>query len=111
MSARGNRGGNIFLGAALMATGVLWLLYNFHVMPWCVFDVIFSWQMLLVVIGGYLIASRKYVAGAITGGLGLIFVLTDVFNICIPTGKVILPVVIIAIGLAVILTKLGKKQE
>ncbi len=105
----GNTGGNIFLGAALMATGLFWLLYNFDVLPYCVFDAVFSWQMLLVVIGGYLIASRKYIAGGIVGTLGLVFVIADMFDICISMSKVALPAVIIAIGAAIILTKLGRK--
>ncbi len=105
------RGGNIYIGALFILAGVVWLLYNFHSLPYHIFDVLFSWQMLLTAIGGYLIASRKYVAGVIVGGLGLAFVITDILNIHISAGKVALPAVVIAIGLAIILTKLGRKQR
>jgi hypothetical protein len=105
----GNTIGNIYLGAALIAIGLLWLLYNFDMLPWCVFDILFSWQMLLVAVGGYLIASRKYVAGGLVGSLGLIFVIADIFNVNM-TGKVVFPGVIIAIGIAIILTKIGRKR-
>ncbi len=102
-------GGNIFLGAALVIVGLVWLLHNFDRLPDDLYRVIFSWQMLMAALGGYLLAVRKYVAGGIIGGLGLLFVIIDLSNIYVPMGKVALPAIVIAIGLAVILTKLVRK--
>lgn len=104
-----NQGGYIFLGALLVLSGVLWLMHNFGMVGPRAFDIIFSWQMLMVVIGAYLIATRNYTAGAIVGGLGVIFIMMNLMDVYVSIGKVILPSAVIAAGAALLITKLGKK--
>lgn len=96
---------NLYLGIALVVVGVIWILYNFDVIGYKFFDAFFSWQMLLLVIGGYLLTMKKWVAGVITMGVGLFFVATDLLDLYIPFNKVVLPVVCIAAGLAVIFSR------
>ncbi len=101
---------NIFLGATLIVIGLLWLFNNFDLIPDRIFDVLVSWQTLLVVIGGFLLAQRKWVSGGIVALVGIVFVATDLMGCYIPVNKVILPVVFIAAGLALILSRLERQQ-
>jgi len=101
---------NLYLGIALIVVGLIWILYNFDVIGYKFFDAFFSWQMLLMVIGGYLLTLKKWAAGIITMGVGLFFVATDLLNVYIPFNKVVLPVVCIAAGLAVIFSRTYYKK-
>lgn len=100
--------GNIYLGIILIAIGLLWLAYNFHWINYGVFGFIFSWPMLLVAIGGYLLAVRRRNAGLIIGGLGAVFLILQNINISLSFGKIVLPIVIMAAGIALILSHTGK---
>ena len=102
--------GNIYLGVILILAGLLWLSYNFRWISYGVFDVIFSWQMLLTLIGGYLLAIRKWTAGIIVGGIGMLFLMIEVLDIHVSLSKVILPVIIMAIGIGLIISRLGKRS-
>ncbi len=99
------RARHLYLGFALIAVGAVWMLYNFEVIGYRFFDIFFSWEVLLVVIGGYLLTIRRWAAGGIVATVGAFFLLTDLFDICIPFDKMILPGLCILAGLAVILTK------
>ena len=96
--------GNLYLGAMLILVGLLWLFHNIGIVNNWVFDMLFSWQMLLIVIGGYFLATRRWATGAIIGGLGLIFFIMNAFDIYISVSKIILPSVVIAIGLSILLS-------
>ncbi len=94
-----------YLGIVLILAGVVWLLYNFDRLEYRIFDMFFSWQTLMIVLGGYLLAIRKWIGGGIVLALGVVFLLTDFFGIHIPIGKVVLPVLVIAAGISVLLTR------
>ena len=47
------RSRNLFLGVTLIVVGVLWMMNNLELLSDSLFDVVFSWQMLLVLIGGF----------------------------------------------------------
>ncbi len=95
---------HLYLGLALMAVGAVWMLYNFDVIGYRFFDVFFSWEMLLIVLGGYLLTLKRWTVGGIVAAVGAFFLLTDLLHLHIPFDKVILPALCILIGLAVILT-------
>ena len=99
----------IYLGSALVGVGIIWMLYNFDVIGYRFFDVFFSWQMLLVVIGGYLLAVKKWGVGAITALAGAFFVATDLLGVHIPFNKVVLPGLCIMAGLAVLLARYNNR--
>lgn len=103
--------GNIYLGVIMIAIGLLWLLYNFHWITYGLFRFIFSWPMLLVAVGGYLLAVRRRSAGYIIGGLGALFLILNNINITLPWGKIVLPILIVVAGVAVILSYAGKERR
>lgn len=96
---------NIYLGVVLILVGIVWLLDNFNLIDSRFFDVVFSWQMLLVVIGGYLLSTRNWAAGGTVMLIGVCFLLTDIFNVCLPIGKLILPLIFIAGGVSLVLSR------
>lgn len=98
-------GRNIFLGVVLVGIGVIWLLNNMDIISECVFDVILSWQVLLIVIGGYLISLRNWIAGGIVAAVGGAFLILQLTGIHVSFHKVILPVLLITAGAGIILSK------
>ena len=61
-----NQARNLFFGTLLVAAGFLWLLRDFHVVPYWLFNTIFSWQMLLAVTGAYLLTIRRWIVGSMS---------------------------------------------
>ncbi|MDR2885154.1 MAG: DUF5668 domain-containing protein [Rikenellaceae bacterium] len=98
-------GRNMFTGSVLVLAGVSWLLYNTGVLGPAFFDVVFSWQMLLIVIGGYLLCTRNHIAGGLLAGFGVLFLAADLLDVAISFHKVILPMLLIIAGLAIILRR------
>lgn len=101
--------GKIYVGLLLVLAGVVWLLYNFGVVGPRLFDIVFSWQMLLVVLGGYLLSVGKYASGAILMLVGFVFLVTDLLGIYVSVSRVILPVLLIGIGV-VFLLSVGRRR-
>ena len=96
-----NIAGNIYLGIILVAIGVIWLFYNTGWIGYGLFNALFSWQMLLVAAGGY--------AGVMSGGLGVFFVVMDALDISLSFNKIVLPILVMAAGIALIVSRLGKR--
>ena len=70
-----NRTRNTYIGFTLIIASVVCLLHNFGILPPPVFHAIFSWPMLVILIGGYLLAMRQYVTGGIVTLVGLLLFL------------------------------------
>ncbi len=104
-------GGHIYLGIMLVLVGVLWLFYNFGWVGYRVWDFLISWQMLLIAIGGYLLAIRKWTAGIIVGALGVLFVLVDMLDVYVNVWKIALPSVIIVLGISLLVSKLKDRDR
>lgn len=105
------RNGYMYLGLTLIIIGFVWLMHNFDIIDTQLFNVLISWQMLMVVIGGYLLTIRKWAAGCIVGGIGLLLVMTDLFDIYISFSKVVMPMSMVAIGIAVLLSTIDRKGK
>jgi len=98
------RSRNLFIGITLIAVGLLWLFENFGLLSERITDVIFSWQMLLVLVGGYLFSQRRWVIGAVMSVLGVVLLTADLLNVDVPFDKVAFPVILIAVGFSAIFT-------
>lgn len=99
------RSRNLFLGVTLIVVGVLWMMNNLELLSDSLFDVVFSWQMLLVLIGGYLLGLRKWLAGGIVAAVGLCLLLIDQLDWHIPLDKIAVPTILIAVGLSVVFSR------
>lgn len=104
-----NQARNLFFGTLLIAAGFLWLLRDFHVVPYWLFNTIFSWQMLLAVTGAYLLTIRRWIAGWIMLATGLCLVILDLTGVHVSFAKIIFPLVLISAGVAIILS-INKQQ-
>ena len=104
-----NQARNLFFGTLLVAAGFLWLLRDFHVVPYLLFNTIFSWQMLLAVTGAYLLTIRRWIVGWIMLAAGLCLVILDLTGIHVSFAKIIFPLVLISAGAAIILS-INKQQ-
>jgi len=96
---------NIFIGVMLIIAGVVWLLINFDYINEQLLNIITSWSVLLILIGAYLIALRKWLWGSVIFLHGVMFLIAEIMQIHIPYGKIIAPATIILLGLALIVRR------
>lgn len=99
---------NVYLGVVFILAGLVWMFHNFHIISDDLFHGIFSWQMLLIVTGGYLLAVGKRTAGVIVGMIGLVFGAAEWLHFCVSIRGMALPAVLIAVGIGILLQKKGK---
>ncbi|MCD8185251.1 MAG: DUF5668 domain-containing protein [Rikenellaceae bacterium] len=100
------RAQHLYLGIMLIVVGVILILYNFQWIGYRLFDIFFSWPMLLSVAGGYLLVIRKQALGIATLAVGLFFVATGFLDFDIPVRKIVLPLAFMLGGVAVIFQKI-----
>lgn len=101
-AGRPDRAGTTYAGCALIAAGLAWLLYNTGVIDPRAFDILFSWQVLMIVAGGYLLAVRAWIAGGVVSGMGALLLAADLFNLHISFSKIVLPLLLVSIGVAML---------
>ena len=94
-----------FGGVAMILLGLLWLCYNNSLLPTVVYDIVFSWQMGVMVAGGWLLATKNWLSGGIVVGIGAFCMLIDVFNIHISFTELVLPLALVGAGVACLFVK------
>lgn len=102
----------ILVGALLIIIGGLFLLRSFQILPFEITHVIFSWRFILFIIGIIiLINSNNKVLGIILTTIGGFLLFPRIFPDIDIDGKLILGIVIIALGVYVIFkSSVGKFQ-
>lgn len=98
-------GRNIYIGILLIVMGSVWLLHNFDIIGERFFDILLSWQMLCIIIGGYLLSLRQWFWGTAMVVVGVIFMIGSLFNIYLPVVKVLLPVLVIMLGVGLMIQR------
>jgi predicted membrane protein len=69
------------LGALVIIAGILLVLKNVGILPWQVTEIVFSWQMLLIVIGIVSISRKNnFVPGVILIAIGSYFLIPEFTN-------------------------------
>lgn len=96
---------NLFIGIVLILVGMIWLLDNLDLIPYRLFDALISWQMLLIVIGAFLLYQRQWVGGTVVTTVGILFFVSHQLGYHLSFNEVGLPVVFIVAGIAVILSR------
>lgn len=98
------RNGRMFVGLVILAIGILELLKAIGIsMPgW-----IFSWPMLLIVIGGFILVKHQFrhPASYLLLLLGLCFLILDNLSLPFRVDNLVWPSIIIVIGLSMLLSK------
>jgi predicted membrane protein len=70
----GSRRGGLFFGLLLVVAGFLFFCFNCGFIPIAFKQVVFSWQMLLIVIGIYQLCKRRIFWGGLLLVIGLFFI-------------------------------------
>lgn len=96
---------NLFIGIVLILVGMLWLMDNLNLLPYRLFDILISWQMLLILIGVFLLYQRLWVGGTVVTTIGVLFFISNQLGYHLSFRDVGLPVVFIVAGIAVILSR------
>jgi len=120
MSEKANKNSNIILAVILIVIGGLWLLRQLGIyidlprihLQDLFFPIrnlfrdfwhfVFSWQIILIVIGLILLAGKRSTGGLVLIIIGGLFLLPEIFYIPGFTAALILPVVLIGVGVALI---------
>ena len=100
----------IWGGAALIVCGALWLCHNYNLLPPQFFSYLFSWQTLVIVCGLWFLAIKEYAWGAIVTVVGTIFLLIDIFGIYISFTRLVLPILLMAAGVAIVVAAATRKK-
>jgi predicted membrane protein len=102
----------VILGLIAMLLGVLIMASNFGVLPYRVRSIIFSWEMLLIVIGTIQILShREKPIGFILVAIGVFFILPEIFRFSHDFHKTFWPVMLIVAGLIIIFNSGNYKNK
>ncbi len=95
---------NIYVGIAFIAVGTLLLLNQLGIISWefRLKEIIFSWQMLLIVIGIWLRNKGKSNAAVVLIAVGVFFLLPKLFTLPYYWKTYVLPVILISLGLFIL---------
>jgi predicted membrane protein len=95
----------ILLGAAL-------LLHNLQLLPPAIPGYVFSWKMLLILIGVlHLFFSHKPFGGIVLIGVGSYFIIPEVLGIPVQDVRLFWPAIFILVGLSIVFGRSGKKRK
>jgi len=94
---------SIFWGLALMGAGTLLLARNLDLLPISFPDYLFSWKMILILVGIYVAFVKQRWGGLIPLGLGIYFIIPDIFGIELVDLHQLWPLVLIFIGVGLLL--------
>jgi predicted membrane protein len=100
----------VVLAGFLIIIGIVLVLRNFHIFPFIPW--LFSWPMILVMIGVFILLTRQSVVAAlIFVGIGVWFLIPDIFNLYIDRFWDLWPIILIAIGMSLILRNRTTRHE
>lgn len=88
--------------AVFIIVGLLYLGRNFGLIDSYLFDILVSWQMLLVVVGVVNLIKRHFIGGFVTIAIGVYFLLPEITNIGSEWDNAFWPIFLIAIGLMIL---------
>ncbi len=107
-----NQNRTLGLGLIIIAVGLAILLHRLRVFSPQVDDVIFSWQMLLIVIGVYnILFTQSRVAGFILIAVGGFFIIPNLFILPYDFNRNFWPVLLIIVGLLILFKALPAKNR
>lgn len=111
MESNRNLGRGI-IGIVLILVGIAFIGRTFDFFPQHMMHHIFSWQMILIVIGVIFIATRENkTSGWILLAVGLVFLVPDFVHIPYPVRRLFWPSLLIVFGLLIILRSTGTRQQ
>ena len=92
-----------YFGVILIAVGFIMILEKLEIIPDSVSDVLISWQMLLIGIGVISLVGGNRTGGTILIMIGGFFMLTELVDVPEEIRKIYWPLILVAIGAALLL--------
>ncbi|HOW10338.1 MAG TPA: DUF5668 domain-containing protein [Bacteroidales bacterium] len=106
MLRRGSAGNRAIIGVVLVLTGFFLVIRNTGIFPEFIDNVIFSWPMLLVVIGVVMtLGAREKTAGVIVMAVGAFFMIPLIFRETFHMYNMFWPSIFIIVGIIFIVSK------
>jgi len=97
-------------GAFIMIIGAVLLLNNLHLLPFELPAYVFTWKMLLIVIGVFMLVNLKIIGAAIFISLGIYLLMPEVSGMEATSLKALWPVLLIFAGLAIVLKSFNRHR-
>jgi len=95
--------GRAILGIVLILIGIAFVGKTFDIFPHNITHYIFSWQMILIVLGIIFITSdHNRTTGWILLAVGLVFLIPDIIDVSYPVRRIFWPSLLILIGVLII---------
>lgn len=104
MSNHENKNSNTWVGIVLVALGGFFLFRNFDWIPYWLPDYLFSWEMILIVVGVAMLITRRR-EGFIFLAIGGVFILNDIFYLPHFHMGNLWPIVLIIIGISLFMRR------
>jgi len=97
----------MLLGALLLIAGILLMLHYYELIPWVLPGWVFSWKMLLAVLGiFFVITERNKTTGIILFLIGSMFIAGDIFNMAFwEVVRFVIPMALIIAGITILMRK------
>jgi len=107
-----NKGlGRAIVGIVLILIGIAFIGRTLDFFPRQIMHHIFSWEMILIVLGVIFITTRENKnTGWILLAIGLIFLIPDVFDIPYSVRRLFWPAILITVGLLIIFRSTSSRQ-
>ncbi|MFV0364932.1 MAG: LiaF transmembrane domain-containing protein [Mangrovibacterium sp.] len=102
------------IGIAFIALGAILIIGRLGIIPWRinVADIIFSWQMILIIVGALLYrGGKKKNMALVLMGMGVFFLVPEVFNLSPTLRAVYWPSFLVFIGVFLLLRHKKRIQE
>lgn len=94
---------HLITGFIFITIGGLLLLKNLDLLPSEIPDYVFTWKMLLIVLGVIFLLRKKWVQGIVLIGIGKYLLLPEIFGIPRPELYQMWPVLFILLGLTILI--------
>lgn len=98
-------------GIILICAGLLLLGENMGWINYSLFRILFSWQMLLIVLGLSSFANKRVTGGLILTGIGIVFLLPRINDVWDTYTHTYWPLLLILLGVVVLLKRMDGKNN
>jgi predicted membrane protein len=92
-----------YFGVILIVVGVILILERLNLIPESMADLLISWQMLLIGIGGLSLIGGNRTSGIILMVIGGTFMIPELITVPHELRKIYFPLILVAIGIAILM--------